>query len=80
MDYLYALCMIVVVLSCVLSMSLIVFIYMYYELYAYTNLVDVMPLFFTVFSLHLPIFDKNCSVSEKICSEIVRFFRKIADL
>jgi hypothetical protein len=63
--------MILMVLNCVLFMSLIVFIYMYYELYAYTNLVDVMMLFFTVFSLHLPIFDKNCSVSEKIRSKIV---------
>jgi hypothetical protein len=46
------------VLSCVLCMSLIVFIYVYYELFICTNLVDVISLFFTVFSFHLPIFNK----------------------
>jgi hypothetical protein len=56
MNYLYVLYMILLVLSCVLYMNLIVFIYVYYGLFAYINLVDVMPLFFTVFSFHLPIF------------------------
>jgi hypothetical protein len=46
-------------LSCVLCMTLIVFIYMYYGLFACINLVDIMPLIFTVFSFHLLIFDKN---------------------
>jgi hypothetical protein len=49
MNYLYVLCIIFMVLSCVLCMTLMVFIYVYYELFACTNLVDVMSLFFTVF-------------------------------
>jgi hypothetical protein len=58
-NYLHVLCMIFMVLSCVLCMTLMVFIFVYYGLFTCTNLVDVMPLFFTVFSFHLPIFDKN---------------------
>jgi hypothetical protein len=46
MDYLHVLCIILMVLSCVLCMTLMVFIYVYYGLFACTNLVDVMPLFF----------------------------------
>jgi hypothetical protein len=34
------------------------FIYMYYGLFVCTNLVDDMPLFFMIFSFHLPIFGK----------------------
>jgi hypothetical protein len=49
LDYLYVLCMILMILSCVLCMTLMVFIYVYYELFAYTNLVDIMSLFFMVF-------------------------------
>jgi hypothetical protein len=45
MDYLHVLCMILMFLSCVLCMSLMVFIYVYYGLFACTNLVNVMPLF-----------------------------------
>jgi hypothetical protein len=71
MNYLYVLCMILMVLSCVLYMTLILFIYMYYGLFTCTNLVDVIPLFFTVFSFHLPIFDKNRLISSKIRPEIV---------
>jgi hypothetical protein len=71
MDYLHVLCMILMVLSCVLCMTLMVFIYVYYGLFVYTNLVDVMSLFFTVFSFHLPIFSKNRPASEKNCPEIV---------
>jgi hypothetical protein len=41
--------MIFMVLNCVLYMTLIVFIYVYYELFIYTNLVDDMSLFFTIF-------------------------------
>jgi hypothetical protein len=51
-------------------MILMVFIYVYYGLFAYTNLVDVMPLFSTVFSFHLPIFGKIHPVSGKIHPEI----------
>jgi hypothetical protein len=69
-DYLHVLCMILMVLSCVLCMTLMVFIYMYYGLFVCTNLVDVMPLFFTVFSFHLAIFSKNRPVSGKIHPEI----------
>jgi hypothetical protein len=77
MDYLHVLYMILMVLSCVLCMTLIVFIYVYYGLFACTNLVDVMPLFFTVFLFHLPIFGKNCPVSGKIRPEIFTpIFRK----
>jgi hypothetical protein len=49
LDYLYVLYMILMILSCVLCMTLMVFIYVYYELFAYTNLVDIMSLFFMVF-------------------------------
>jgi Na+/alanine symporter len=45
MNYLHVLCMILMVLNCVLCMTLIVFIDVYYGLFACTNLVDVMPLF-----------------------------------
>jgi hypothetical protein len=41
--------MIFMVLSYVLYITLIVLIYVYYGLFARTNLVDVMSLFFTVF-------------------------------
>jgi hypothetical protein len=41
--------MILMVLSCVLCMTLMVFIYVYYGLFVYTNLVDVISLFSTVF-------------------------------
>jgi hypothetical protein len=59
MNYLYVLCMILMLLSCVLCITLMVFIYVYYRLFACTNLVDVMSLFSTVFSFHLPIFWQN---------------------
>jgi hypothetical protein len=36
-----------------------VFSYVYYGLFTYTNLVDVISLFFTVFSFHLPNFGKK---------------------
>jgi hypothetical protein len=58
-----------------------VFIYVYYELFACTNLVTVMPLFFTVFLFHLSIFRKNhrfigetcriSSIPDFYCSSIV---------
>jgi hypothetical protein len=51
MDCLHILCMILMVWICVLCMTLVVFIYVYYELFACTNLVEVMPLFSTVFSV-----------------------------
>jgi hypothetical protein len=58
MDYLHVLYIILMVLSCVLCMTLMVFIYMYYGLFACINSVDIMPWFSTVFSFHLPIFGK----------------------
>jgi hypothetical protein len=45
MDYFYVLCMILMLLSCVLCMTLMVFIYVYYGLFACTILVDIMSLF-----------------------------------
>jgi hypothetical protein len=48
-DYLHVLCMILIVLSCVLCMTLIVFVYMYYGLFTCTNLVNIIPLFFHIF-------------------------------
>jgi hypothetical protein len=53
MDYLHVLCTILMVLSCVLCMTLMVFVYFYYGLFACINLVDVMPLFSTVFFLSI---------------------------
>jgi hypothetical protein len=50
--------MILMILSCILCMTLMMFIYMYYGLFVCTNLVDDMPLFFMIFSFHLPIFGK----------------------
>jgi hypothetical protein len=44
-NYLHVLCIIFIVLSCVLCITLMVFIYMYYGLFTYTNLIDVISLF-----------------------------------
>jgi hypothetical protein len=80
MNYLYILCIIFMILSCVLCMTLMMFIYIYYGLFACTNLV-VMSLFFTVFSLYLSIFDKNWPVFDTNRPKIVRrFSEKPADL
>jgi hypothetical protein len=80
MNYLYILCIIFMVLSCVLCMTLMMFIYVYYGLFAYTNLV-VMSLFFMVFSLYLSIFDKNWPVFDTNRPKIIRrFSEKPADL
>jgi hypothetical protein len=49
-DYLHVLCMILMMWICVLYMILMVFIYMYYRLFVCTNLVDIILLFFMVFS------------------------------
>jgi hypothetical protein len=70
MNYLYVLCIIFMVLSCVLYMTLIVFIYVCYELFVCTNLIDVMSLFFMIFSFNLPILDKNWPVSDTNRSKI----------
>jgi small-conductance mechanosensitive channel len=70
MNYLHVLCMIFMVLSCVLCMTLMVFIYVYYGLFACTNLVDTMSLFFMIFSFYLPIFDKKRSISSTNRPEI----------
>jgi hypothetical protein len=80
-NYLHVLCMIFMVLSCVLCITLIVFIYVYYELFICTTLVDIMLLFFTVFSFYLPIFDKNQPVSDINHPKIDRrFSKKLIDL
>jgi hypothetical protein len=70
MNYLHVLCIIFMVLSCVLCMTLMMFIYVYYGLFVCTNLVDVMSLFFTGFSFHLSIFNKNQPVFDKNWPEI----------
>jgi hypothetical protein len=49
MDYLYVLCMILMVWICALCMTLMLFIYVYYGLFACTNLVDIMMLFLLFF-------------------------------
>jgi hypothetical protein len=69
------------VLSCVLCMSLIVFIYVYHELFVCSNLVDVISLFFTVFSFHLPIFNKIRLISAQTARKSShRFSKKPSDL
>jgi hypothetical protein len=50
---------------------LILFIYVYYKLFVCINLVDVISLFFTIFSFHLPVFDKNRSIYDKNCPKIL---------
>jgi hypothetical protein len=63
--------MILMVLSCVLCMTLMMFIYMYYGLFACINLVYVIPLFFMIFfSFHLLIFGKIYPISDKIRPKI----------
>jgi hypothetical protein len=49
MNYLHILYMIFMVLSCVLCMTLMMFIYVYYELFVCINLVDVILLFYGFF-------------------------------
>jgi hypothetical protein len=51
-DYLYVLCMTLMVWICVLCVTLMLFIYVYYGLFACINLVDAISLFSTVFSFH----------------------------
>jgi hypothetical protein len=81
MNYLHVLCMLFMVLSYVLYMTLMLFIYVYYGLFACTNLVDIMSLFFMVFLFHLPIFNKNRSVSDTNRLEIARrFSEKLVDI
>jgi hypothetical protein len=70
MNYLYVPCIIFMILSCVLYMTLMIFIYLYYGLFACINLVDDHVVVFTVFSFHLPIFNKNQSVSSKNRPEV----------
>jgi hypothetical protein len=70
MDYLHILCMILMILSCVLCITLMMFIYMYYRLFACTNLVDVMPLFSWFFrSIY--------RFSAKIARFLAKFDRKL---
>jgi small-conductance mechanosensitive channel len=80
-DYLHVLCMILILLSCVLCMTSMVFIYVYYGLFICTKLVDVMSLFFMVFLFHLPNFSKNRSVLTKTArNSSRRFSEKQGDL
>jgi hypothetical protein len=73
--------MIFIILSCVLYMTLMMFIYMYYELFICTNLVDIMPLFFMIFLFYLLIFNKNRSGPDKNRLKIVtRFSEKLINL
>jgi hypothetical protein len=77
MDYLHILCMILMVLSCVLCTTLMLFIYVYYVLFICTNLVDVMPLFFTGFSFNLPF---SAKIARFLKKSPHRFSGKIIDL
>jgi hypothetical protein len=55
-DYLHVICMILMVYICVLCMTLMIFIYLYYGLFVCSNLVDVILLFFIIFSFQSLIF------------------------
>jgi hypothetical protein len=62
-------------------MTLIVFIYVYYRLFGCINLIDVMLLFFTIFSFYLSIFGKIHPISSKKHPEITTMnFREIVNL
>jgi hypothetical protein len=81
MNYLHILCIFFMVSSCVLCMTLIVFICMYFGLFICTNLVDVISLFFMIFSFHLLNFGKNQLVSNKNRPELATpVFKKPTDL
>jgi hypothetical protein len=81
MNYFYVLYIIFMVLSCVICMTFMLFIYVYYGLFIYTNLVYVMSLFFMVFSFNLLIFDKKRPVPIKIIRKWPhRFSEKPANL
>jgi hypothetical protein len=72
MDYVHVLRMTFIVCICVLCVTLMLFIYMYYALFKYTNLVDVMPLFFTVFPFQCSVLWIIQPIFNIIRSEIVR--------
>jgi hypothetical protein len=81
MDYLHVLCMILMILSCVLCMTLIVFIFIYYGLFECINLVDVMPLFFMIFCFIYRFSAKIARFLAKFIRKSPRrFLRKITDL
>jgi hypothetical protein len=81
MDYFYVLCMILMLLSCVLCMTLMVFIYVYYGLFACTILVDVMSLFSRFFRSIYRISAKFGRFSVKPARNSPRrFLEKLADL
>jgi hypothetical protein len=61
--------MIFIILSCVLYMTLMMFIYMYYELFTCTNLVDVIPLFFMIFFVLFIYFQQKSVRSRQKSSE-----------
>jgi hypothetical protein len=73
-DYLYVLCIILMILSCVLCITLMMFIYVYYRLFLYINLADIISLCFTVFSFHLPV--KVTRFLAKITQKLPRQFLK----
>jgi hypothetical protein len=76
-DYLYIVCIILMILNYVLCITLMVFIYVYYELFTCINLVYVISLFFMIFSFHLSNFDKNRPIFDKNHRNSPhRFFRK----
>jgi hypothetical protein len=76
-NYLYIVCIILMILNYVLYITLMMFIYVYYELFTCINLVYVISLFFMIFSFHLPNFDKNRPISDKNHPELATpFFRK----
>jgi hypothetical protein len=54
------------------------FIYVYYGLFAYTNLVDIMSLFFTVFLFNAAKFDRFLPKFVRESSE--QFSKKFSDL
>jgi hypothetical protein len=58
-DYLHVLCMTLIMWICVICVTLMVFIYVYYGLFAWTNLVDVMSLFFMIFFVPMTNFLEN---------------------
>jgi hypothetical protein len=81
MHYLHVLYMILMILSYVLCITLMLFIYVYYRLFARTNLIDVMPLFFTVFCFIYRFSTKIARFLSKFVRKSPRrFLGKIADL
>jgi hypothetical protein len=80
MDYLYVLCMILMVWICALCMTFMLFIYVYYGLFACTNLVDIMMLFLLFFLSNDRFSVKfNRFLSKFIRKSCGRFSEKVSD-